>query len=149
MPRRSRQNSSSDRVSIGRRSAPLSTREGAFQEGLRKLGYVEGKNITIEYRYAEENSIVFRYGQRAGALKVDLILGRTTPAIKAAKNSTNTIPIIMAAFRTRLAPGLLKALLGRAETSPVLLQSPELSGKRLELLKQVIPKLSRVALSDT
>ena len=84
--------SSSDSGSIVATRA-LANARGAFQEGLRKLGYVEGQNITIEYRYAEEK--LDRLPDMANELvrsKVDLIVAVSTPAIKAAKNSTNTIP---------------------------------------------------------
>jgi putative tryptophan/tyrosine transport system substrate-binding protein len=133
---------------LSSRLGPLATREGAFQEGLRKLGYVEGQSITIEYRYAEEK--LERLPDLANELvrsKVDLIVAVSTPAIKAAKNSTNTIPIIMAGVSDPIGTGFVESLARPGgNITGLSLQSPELSGKRLELLKQVIPKLSRVAL---
>jgi putative tryptophan/tyrosine transport system substrate-binding protein len=133
---------------LSSRVGPLPTREGAFQEGLRKLGYVEGRSITIEYRYAEEK--LDRLPDLANDLvrsKVDIIVAVSTPAIKAAKNATNTIPIIMAGVSDPIGTGFVASLARPGgNVTGLSLQSPELGGKRLELLKQIIPKLSRVAL---
>ena len=131
---------------LSSRLGPLPTREGAFQEGLRRLGYVEGRTITIEYRYAEDN--LDRLPDLAAELvrsKVDVIVAVSTPAIRAAKNATKTIPIIMAGVSDPVGTGFV-ATLARpgGNITGFSLQSPELSGKRLELLKQVRPKLSRV-----
>jgi putative tryptophan/tyrosine transport system substrate-binding protein len=132
---------------LSSRLGPLPTREGAFQESLRKLGYVEGQNITIEYRYAEEK--LDRLPELVAELvhsKVDVIVAVSTPAIEAAKNATNTIPIIMAGVSDPVGTGFVASLARPGSNITGLsLQSPELSGKRLELLKEVIPKLSRVA----
>jgi putative ABC transport system substrate-binding protein len=132
---------------LSSRLGPLPTREGAFQESLRKLGYVEGQSITIEYRYAEER--LDRLPDLAAELvhsKVDVIVAVSTPAIEAAKNATNTIPIIMAGVSDPVGTGFVASLARPGDNITGLsLQSPELSGKRLELLKEVIPKLSRVA----
>jgi putative ABC transport system substrate-binding protein len=111
------------------------------------LGYVEGQSITIEYRYAEER--LDRLPDLAAELvhsKVDVIVAVSTPAIEAAKNATNTIPIIMAGVSDPVGTGFVASLARPGDNITGLsLQSPELSGKRLELLKEVIPKLSRVA----
>jgi len=132
---------------LSSRLGPLPTREGAFQESLRKLGYVEGQNITIEYRYAEEK--LDRLPDLVAALvhsKVDVIVAVSTPAIEAAKNATKTIPIIMAGVSDPVETGFVASLARPGgNVTGLSLQSPELSGKRLELLKEVIPKLSRVA----
>ena len=97
---------------LSSRVGPLPTREGAFQEGLRKLRNIEGQNITIEYRYAEEK--LDRLPDMANELvrsKVDLIVAVSTPAIKAAKNSTNTIPpIIMAGVSDPIGTGFVESL---------------------------------------
>ena len=133
---------------LSSRLGPLATREGAFQEGLRKLGYVEGQSITIEYRYAGEK--LERLPDMANELvrsKVDVIVAVSTPAIKAAQKATKTIPIIMAGVSDPIGTGFVESLARPGgNITGFSLQSPELSGKRLELLKQVIPKLSRVAL---
>ncbi|HEY6366220.1 MAG TPA: ABC transporter substrate-binding protein [Candidatus Binatia bacterium] len=132
---------------LSSRLGPLPTREGAFQEGLRKLGYVEGQSITIEYRYAEER--LDRLPDLVAELvqsKVDVIVAVSTPAIEAAKKATTTIPIIMAGVSDPVGTGFVASLARPGgNITGLSLQSPELSGKRLELLKEVIPKLSRVA----
>ena len=132
---------------LSSRLGPLPTREGAFQESLRKLGYVEGQSIIIEYRYAEER--LDRLPELVAELvhsKVDVILAVSTPAIGAAKNATKTIPIIMAGVSDPVGTGFVASLARPGgNITGLSLQSPELSGKRLELLKEVIPKLSRVA----
>jgi putative tryptophan/tyrosine transport system substrate-binding protein len=132
---------------LSSRLGPMPTREGAFQEGLRKLGYVEGQNITIEYRYAAEK--LDRLPGLANELvrsKVDVIVAVSTPAIEAAKNATKTIPIIMAGVSDPVGTGFVASLARPGSNiTGFSLQSSELSGKRLELLKEVIPKLSRVA----
>ena len=132
---------------LSSRLGPLPTREGAFQESLRKLGYVEGQSITIEYRYAEER--LDRLPELVAELvhsKVDVIVAVSTPAIEAAKNATKTIPIIMAGVSDPVGTGFVASLARPGgNVTGLSLQSPELSGKRLELLKEVIPKLSRVA----
>ena len=132
---------------LSSRLGPLPTREGAFQESLRKLGYVEGQSITIEYRYAEER--LDRLPELVAELvhsKVDVIVAVSTPAIEAAKNATKTIPIIMAGVSDPVGTGFVASLARPGgNITGLSLQSPELSGKRLELLKEVIPKLSRVA----
>jgi putative ABC transport system substrate-binding protein len=131
---------------LSSRLGPMPTREGAFQEGLRKLGYVEGQNITIEYRYAEEK--LDRLPGLAAELvgsKVDVIVAVSTPAIEAAKNATKTIPIIMAGVSDPVGTGFVASLARPGgNITGFSLQSSELSGKRLELLKEVIPKLSHV-----
>ena len=132
---------------LSSRLVPLPTREGAFQESLRNLGYVEGQSITIEYRYAEER--LDRLPELVAELvhsKVDVIVAVSTPAIEAAKNATKTIPIIMAGVSDPVGTGFVASLARPGgNVTGLSLQSPELSGKRLELLKEVIPKLSRVA----
>jgi putative ABC transport system substrate-binding protein len=132
---------------LSSRLGPMPTREGAFQEGLRKLGYVEGQNIIIEYRYAAEK--LDRLPGLAAELvdsKVNVIVAVSTPAIEAAKNATQTIPIVMAGVSDPVGTGFVASLARPGgNVTGLSLQSPELSGKRLELLKEVIPKLSRVA----
>jgi putative ABC transport system substrate-binding protein len=125
----------------------MPTREGAFQEGLRKLGYVEGRNISIEYRYAEEklDRIPGLVAELVGS-KVDVIVAVSTPAIDAAKNATKTIPIIMAGVSDPVGTGFVASLARPGgNITGFSLQSSELTGKRLELFKEVVPKLSRVA----
>ena len=119
----------------------------AFRQGLRELGWVEGKNIAIEVRYAEG-----RYERLPDLaaelvrLKVDVIVAAGTQAALAAKQATSTIPIVMAAVGDPVATGLVASLArpGGNLTGPSLML-PELIGKQLELLKEVVPKVSRVA----
>ena len=120
----------------------------AFLQGLRDLGYVEGKNILIEFRTTGGKSE--RLPELAAELvrlKVDVIVADTASHVTAAKNATATIPIVMRSVADPIALGLVASLAhpGGNITGMATL-APELSGKRLELLKEVIPKLSRVAL---
>jgi putative ABC transport system substrate-binding protein len=124
-----------------------SLRIEAFRSGLRELGYVEGRNILIEYRFAEGN--LNRLPDLAEALvrlKVDVIVARSTPVIRAAKNATTTIPIVMAAAADAVGSGLVASLAhpGGNVTGLTTIQ-PELAGKRIELLRDIIPNLFRVA----
>jgi ABC-type uncharacterized transport system substrate-binding protein len=119
----------------------------AFRQGLRELGYAEGKNILIEWRADEGN----RDRQRAIAaemvqLKVDIIVAVGAGDIRAAKEATTTIPIVMIEGSDPVASGLVASLArpGGNITGLATLR-PELIGKRLEILKEVVPKLSRVA----
>jgi putative ABC transport system substrate-binding protein len=118
----------------------------AFQQAMRDLGYVEGKNIIIEYRYSEGKvDRLPKLAEELVRLSVDVIRA-TGPAVPPAKNATKTIPIVMTNIGDPVALGLVSSLAkpGGHITGLATL-SPELSGKRLELLKEVIPKLSRVA----
>jgi ABC-type uncharacterized transport system substrate-binding protein len=120
---------------------------GAFRDGLRNLGYVEGQNIRIEYRWAEGQYERFpAFMAELVRLKVDLIVVAGTPATLAAKQATSTIPIVMAVIGDALEPGVVPSL-GRpgGNVTGLSMVGPELEGKRLELLKQALPKLSRLA----
>jgi putative tryptophan/tyrosine transport system substrate-binding protein len=128
-------------------AAGLGTREEAFRQGLRDLGYVEGQNIFIEWRFAagqadQAKTIV----DELVRLNVDIIVTDGNRSTSDAKNATTTIPIVMAVSGDPLGAGLVKTLArpGGNITGLTLL-SPELSGKRLELLKETMPKISRVA----
>jgi len=119
----------------------------AFRQGLRELGYVEGRNISIEYRYVEGK--VDRLPDLAAELvrlNVDIIVTQSALDAYAARNATSTIPIVMAASGDALGTGLVASLArpGGNVTGLTAL-SRELSGKRLELLKEVVRGLSRVA----
>jgi putative ABC transport system substrate-binding protein len=119
----------------------------AFLQGLRDLGYVEGRNVVIEYRSAEGK--LERYPALVAelvALKVDVIFVPGTPAAVAAKQATRTLPIVFAAAADPVADGLVTSLArpGGNVTGLAAL-SPELVGKRLELLKQAVPGVGRVA----
>ena len=118
----------------------------AFRQGLRDLGYIEGKNILVEYRYAEGKldripSLVAELVQ----LKVDVLVSSTLPAIRAAKQTTKTIPIVMLTNIDPVATGIVDSLARPGGNITGLARfMTELSGKRLELLKEVVPKISHV-----
>ena len=120
----------------------------AFRQELSKLGWIEGKNITIEYRFAEQRQD--RLVQLAAdlvRLKVDLIVVTSPPPALAAKKATSTIPIVMTNAADPVGLGLIASLArpGGNVTGLASL-SPELGTKRLEILKDAIPKLLRVGL---
>jgi putative tryptophan/tyrosine transport system substrate-binding protein len=119
----------------------------AFRQGLRELGYVEGKNIFIEWRSADGNADRLpSLAAELVRLKVDVIVTNGPYSTRAAKAATVTIPIVMAAVGDPVGDGIV-ASLARPGGNITGLSSvaPELSGKRLELLKEIVPKLSRVA----
>ena len=119
----------------------------AFRLGLRDLGWVEGKNISIEYRYSEGKSD--RLPELAAdlvRLKVDVIVASVDVDALAAQKATRAIPIVMAAAGAPVASGLVESLARPGGNVTGLSQmTVELGGKRLELLKEMVPKLSRVA----
>ncbi len=120
----------------------------AFRQGLRDLGYVEGKTIVIEYRSAEGRLERFpALAAELVALKVDVILAANTQAALAAKQATRTIPIIFAGPADPVSSGLVTSLArpGGNLTGLLSLPTPELLGKNLELLKQAVPEANRVA----
>jgi putative tryptophan/tyrosine transport system substrate-binding protein len=118
-----------------------------FRQGLRELGYVEGKNITIEYRDAEGK--IERYSDLASdlvSLKVDVIFVTSTPGALAAKNATKTIPIVFTSVGDPVGVGLVAGLARPGgNITGLSTLAPDLSGKALELLKETVPKVSRVA----
>ena len=119
----------------------------SFQREFSKLGYVDGKNIVFEYRYAEGKlDRLSALADELVRLKVDLIIAPNTPAAVAAKNATKTIPIVFIDVTDPIAAGLVDSLPrpGGNITGFTTIGSV-LAGKRLELLKEIIPKLSRVA----
>jgi putative ABC transport system substrate-binding protein len=124
-----------------------STRIEPFRQGLRELGYVEGQNITIEYRFAEgKTDRLSDLAAELVRLRVDVIVGGGDSVIRAAKKASSTVPIVMSFFPDPVALGFV-ASLGRpgGNITGLSLLAPELGGKRLELLKEVVPRLSRVA----
>jgi putative ABC transport system substrate-binding protein len=125
-----------------------SSRIEAFRQGLRELGYVEGKNLVIEWRYAEGKlDHLPVLATELVRLKVDIIVSASPPVTGAAKDATVTIPIVMAHDPDPVGNGFV-ASLARPSGNITGLASfaPELSGKRLELLKEIIPRLARVAI---
>ena len=118
-----------------------------FRQGLRDLGYVEGKNIVIEWRNADGNHDRERsLATELVRLKVDVIVTGGSTATRAAKEATLTIPIVMTQDSDPVGNGFVASLARPGGNITGLANfAPELSGKRLELLKEVVPKLSRVA----
>ncbi|HET9205644.1 MAG TPA: ABC transporter substrate-binding protein [Burkholderiaceae bacterium] len=119
----------------------------AFQLGLRDLGWVEGKNVSIEYRYAEgRHDRLPELAADLVRLKVDVIVTVATSDSLAAKRATRVIPIVMVAGGDPVANGLVESLAQpRGNVTGLSQMLQELSGKRLELLKEIVPELSRVA----
>jgi putative tryptophan/tyrosine transport system substrate-binding protein len=120
----------------------------AFQQELRKLGWIDGQNITIEYRFAEQkNERLPELAADLVRLKVDVIVGATTASALAAKSATTTIPIVMGNASDPVGAGLVTGLArpgGNVTGNSAL--NPELNTKRLEILKDAVPKLARVGL---
>jgi putative tryptophan/tyrosine transport system substrate-binding protein len=124
-----------------------SARQQAFRQGLRELGYVEGKNIVIEWRSGEGKlDRNLAHAAELVRLKVDVIVAPGATEIRAARETTATVPIVMIRGGDPVGSGFVASLAqpGGNITGLAILR-PELSGKRLELLKEIVPKLSRVA----
>jgi putative ABC transport system substrate-binding protein len=120
----------------------------AFRQGLRELGYIEGQNIMVEYRHAEEKQDrVPGLLTELLELKVDVLFVPSLPGIRAAKQATKTIPIVMLTIQDPVAIGIVDSLArpGGNITGLTTL-SRDLSGKRLELLKETVAGISRVGL---
>lgn len=123
------------------------TRVEAFRRALREIGYTEGKNILVEYRYISGmTGQIERLVTELLQQKVDVLILTPQPAIRAAKQATKTVPIVMVTTQDPVAAGFINSLAkpGGNITGVTTLQR-ELSGKRLELLKEVLPGLTRVA----
>jgi len=134
-------------LSSGSPSATAMGRIDAFKRGLRELGYVEGRNIVIESRWGEG-----KYDTLPGLaaelvrLKMDVILTAAVPAIRAAKGATGTIPIVMAVVVDPVETGLVASFARPGgNITGLSVRTPELVGKQLGLLKEIVPKASRVA----
>jgi putative tryptophan/tyrosine transport system substrate-binding protein len=131
---------------LGTSPSAIAARIEAFRQGLRELGYVEGKNLVIDWRYAEGKlDRLPALAAELVRLKVDIIVSASAPVTRAAKDATVTIPIVFAQDGDPVASGFV-ASLARPGGNITGLSSlaPELSGKQLELLKEIVPKLSRV-----
>ena len=132
----------------GSRPSPMPANIEAFREGLRELGYIEGQNILVEYRWAEGKDD--RYAILAAELVrlgVDVIVTGGTQAALAAKQATNTIPIVAGGAGDLVGEGLVASLVrpGGNVTGFTNID-PDLSAKRLQLLRETFPKVSRVAI---
>ena len=135
----------------GASTSAVSDRIEAFRQGLRELGYIEGENLVIEWRPAEGKfDRLPALAAELVRLKVDVIVTGGPASTGAAKEATSTIPIVMAQDNDPVANGFVASLArpGGNITGLATL-SPEIGGKRLELLKEIVPKLSRVAVLGT
>ena len=118
----------------------------AFRQGLRDLGYVEGQNIAVEPRWADLPQRLPDLATDLVRGKVDIIVTQGTPAAQAARRATSTIPIVMATAGDPVGIGLVASLArpgGNVTGNSIL--GPDLAGKRLELLKEIVPGASRIA----
>src|SRR5215475_14519568 len=131
--------------------AVMSARTEAFRQGLSELGYVEGKNIVIEWRYADGK--LDRLPALAAdlvRLKVDIIVTGDSGSTRPANEATNTIPIVMTQDPDPVGNGYIASLARPGgNITGLSTLAPELSGKRLELLKEIVPKLARVSVLGT
>lgn len=129
-------------------AASMESRVGRFREGLRELGYVEGQNTTVEYRWGEgKQERLAELAIELTRLKVDVLVTHGVLATQAAKQASATIPIVCFACGDAVSIGLVKSLArpGGNVTGLTIL-GPEASGKRVELLKEVVPGLKRLAI---
>jgi putative tryptophan/tyrosine transport system substrate-binding protein len=136
---------------IGGSASAVTARMDRFRQGLRELSYVEGKNIVIEWRYGDGK--LDHLPSLAGELvnlKVDIIVTSGGTPTRAAKEATSTIPIVMAQDSDPVGSGYVASLAHPGGNVTGLSSvAPELGGKRLELLKETVPKLARVAILGT
>jgi ABC-type uncharacterized transport system substrate-binding protein len=118
---------------------------GVFRQGLRELGFVEGKNLVIELRYAETPVLLAQHADELTRLGVDVVVGTATPAALALKRATRTIPIVMGTASDPVRAGLVESLArpgGNITGSAVLF--PEVTAKQRELIKEAHDKTSRI-----
>jgi putative tryptophan/tyrosine transport system substrate-binding protein len=134
-------------LSPGSSAFPASGGYDSFRQGLRELGYIEGKDIFIEIRDAEaKQDQLSDFATELVKLKVDVIVTSTTPGVLAAKNATSAIPIVFWSVGDPVGAGLVSSLARPGgNITGLSILSPELAGKRLELLKETFPKITKVA----
>jgi len=134
-------------VYLGNSSAVMETDlVDSFRQGLRNLDYVEGRNVVIEYRWAEGRNDLFpALVAEAVRLKPDVIVTSGTPATLAAKEATRTTPIVIAAMGDPISAGVVASLARPGgNITGLASMSPEIDGKRLELLTELLPGVSRI-----
>ena len=143
-----RQTGSVARIGILRPGSPPDPYIEAFQQGLRELGYAEGRNIEIEYRWAEgRDSRLPALAADLVRLKMDVIVASGAAPVLAAKQATATIPIVMPVIGDPVRLGLVASYARPgANVTGFAVQNDELAGKWVQLLKEALPNLSRVAL---
>ena len=120
----------------------------ALRQGLRERGWIEGQNIRFEYRWADgKYERLPELARELTSLKVDVILGATTPLIRVVKDATKTIPIVMVAIIDPVGAGFVTSLArpGANITGLTWVPGPEIVGKQLQLLREAIPQLSHAA----
>jgi putative tryptophan/tyrosine transport system substrate-binding protein len=131
----------------GAAASAITFRTEAFRQSLRELGYVEGKNIIIEYRYAEGNPVIQKQlAAELVRLNVNVIVTSGPASTRAAKEATARIPIVMTFDSDPVQSGSIASLARPGgNITGLSTLAPEISGKQLEFLKEIVPKLSRVA----
>jgi len=136
---------------IGGSSVSDASRIEAFLQGLRELGYMDAKNIAVEYRYADgKPDRLSENTQALVRLKVDVIVAGGPLATRTAKEATTTIPVVMAQVNDPIGAGLVINLARPGgNITGLSAMSPEISGKQVELLKEIVPKLSRIDVLGT
>lgn len=136
------------RIGVLLLGAPPNANLDAFIQGLRELGYIDGRNIVIEYRFAEGKADRLpELAMELVRLKVDAIFTGGTPAIFALKHATKTIPIVFFSTSDPIGTGVVASLAHPGgNITGISLQASDLWPKRLELLKEIVPKVSTVAM---
>jgi putative ABC transport system substrate-binding protein len=148
LPAQAQRQATTPRIGLLYLGAPPNANLDAFIQGLRDLGYIDGKNILIEYRFAEgKEDRLPELATELVRLKVDAIFTAGTPAIFALKQATKTIPIVFFVTSDPVGTGAVASLAHPGgNTTGITTQASDLWPKRLELLKEISPKLSRVAM---
>ena len=148
LPAEAQQKKNFPRIGYLINTGPESPDIDGFRQGLRDLGYFEGKNILVEYRYLEgKRDRIPDLVADLVKLRVDVLVATAPPAIRAAKQATKTIPIVIVTSQDPVAVGYIESLAHPGgNITGITRLTRDLSGKRLELLKEVVPGLSRVGL---
>jgi putative ABC transport system substrate-binding protein len=135
-------------IGVLQAGAPPEPLVEAFREGLRDLGYVEGRDIVLEFRWAEKKlDRLPELATELVGLRVDVIHTLSTPAAIAARHATTTIPIVFTGVGDPVGTGVVSSLAHPGgNVTGVSIMATELSGKRLEILREMVPKVSRVAM---
>ena len=131
----------------GSRTTVMRAQLEAFRQGLKEYGWIEGHNISVEYRFAEgKEDALAEFAAELARLRLDAIVAEGTAAIRAAKTVAQTIPIVMATSTDPIGNGLVASLhRPGGNVTGLSLQTAELAGKRLQLLTEIVPGLARVA----
>jgi putative ABC transport system substrate-binding protein len=135
------------RIGVLGSTEPVSAGVAVFRQGLRELGYVEGRNVALEIRSAEgRRDQLPALAAELVRLKVDVILAMSNAAIAAARKATTSIPIVMVSATDPLGVGFVASLARPGSNiTGLTVQTPDVAGKRLQLLREVVTNLSRVA----